>query len=160
MRRTLPRGAARVPAVLIVLGVALVGTGWGMGLTHEPDALAVDLDCTSIRESRRKLRKCLDNRDALRLAAARRALATLDSHPSPVDRDLLRLRLAARSPRLAETICGGVETEEGTRLCDRLTGRPHLYAVEDGWVLREEAQNANRERTTSSLPSSSKRSRD
>ena len=158
MRSRVRPGAYRVPGVLIVIGLLLAGAGFVSVLTGPAQDVAADneMDCTSIRESRRKLRLCLDARDAHRLASTRTALDSVDDYPTAVERDLLRMTLMARSPRLAETICTTVETEEGQRLCGRFERRPHLYAVEEGWVLREEAQSSRRERSGSDGPSSGK----
>jgi hypothetical protein len=156
MRASVRRGAYWIPVAIMLFGMALSGAAVGTAFFDSDAAVAADneMDCTSIRESRRKLRLCLDARDAQRLSTTRMALASVDSYPTPVERDLLRMTLMARSPRLAETICASVETDEAQRLCGRFERRPHLYAVEEGWVLREEAQSSRRERSGSDTPAS------
>ena len=147
MRASLRRGTFRIPGLLIAFGMGMIVMGSVLSAELPTDPLDEELDCNSIRESRRKLRKCLDARDSQRLSRTRVALMSVDQYPSPIERDLLRMRLMAESPRLAETICASVETAEAERLCGRFERRPHLYAVEEGWVLREEAQGSRKGRS-------------
>lgn len=148
MRRTVRSGALRAPLLVCALGLGFVGMGLGLARGERVDPLAIDLDCDAIRESRRALRKCLDRKTSLQLAAIEARLGTLDTELSPVERDLLRLRLAAGAPRISESVCHAIETDEGRRLCRRLEGRPHMHSVEQGWVLREEAKGARDKKST------------
>ena len=74
----------------------------------------------------------------MRLSVAREALHSIDQYPTSLERDVVRLRLASSSPRMAEIICRELETDQGVQLSKRLIGRPHLYADNASWGKRQE----------------------
>lgn len=143
MRRRIRRGAFGVPVLLGLLGFGLGSAGAALRLPDAPSATVDAADCLRIRESRKKRRKCFKAIAEGELQDAQLQLARLPEDAKPVDRDLVRLRVAAESPRLAPTLCQDVETPEAERLCNRLVGRPHLYATDGEWVLRDQARGIN-----------------
>lgn len=54
------------------------------------------------------------------------AEALVAAMADPMARDLVRLRLAIRSPELAERWCAPVDTEPAAGQCEKILGRPHL----------------------------------
>ena len=139
MRRRIPRRAYVASWIWLTLGFGLFAGGlWQQRHPRSP-GLEEPMDCDGIRQSRRQLRRCLKKRDAQQLSATKEMLRSLDQYPSPIERDTVRLQVAASHPRLADSLCQGAETEEGVRLCGRITARPHLYAADAEWVLADQA---------------------
>jgi len=139
MRRTIPRRAYVASGIWLTLGFGLIAGGMWQRTNPGQRSQEEPMDCDGIRQSRRQLRRCLKKRDAQQLTATKEILASLDDYPTPIERDTLRLQVAASYPRLADSLCQGAETEEGARLCSRITARPHLYAADAEWVLADQA---------------------
>jgi|GEM_PF-6330867 len=142
MRRRIRRGAFVVPGLVVLLGGGLAAGGVLLAEEETTTAKVSTADCLRIRESRKKRRQCFAAVADGQMQDARTLLTRLPDDATPLDRDLVRLRVAADAPRLASTLCKDVETAEGRRLCARISDRPHLYATSGDWVLREKAQQA------------------
>lgn len=140
MRRRIPRGSFVGPALLVVLGSSVLASGALLDERAAAQASASAEDCFRIRASKKKRRKCFEALAEARLQRARQELDRLTGSNSPVQRDRIRIRVAAEAPRLAAALCREVETEEGTRLCLRVANRPHLYATSSEWVMKQKAR--------------------
>jgi len=60
-------------------------------------------------------------------------MATVDKEiaavADPVEKDLLRVRLAAVDPQRAAALCAATTTEYAKAKCHQVLGRPHLQSV-------------------------------
>ena len=143
MRRSFRPGNFLVPGLFAMLGLGVVAVGVLVGMEPSPTVAAVSVeDCNEIRSSRKERRKCFESNAEARIDVAREQLAQLPPDVDPVLRDHVRVRMAASQPALATSLCEGVETDEGQRLCRRLAGRPHLYAVSQEWTQREKGRDS------------------
>lgn len=55
-------------------------------------------------------------------------LAEIAAVEDPVERDMLRLRLATLDPTRGGFLCRDVSTDYGRARCEQVVGRPHLGA--------------------------------
>ena len=140
MRRRIRRGVFWGPGLLVVLGTGIMATGALLREEATARATPSSEDCFRIRASKKKRRKCFEALGEARLQRARQELSGLEASASPLQRDRIRIRIAAEAPRLAGTLCLEVETDEGARLCGRIADRPHLYATSSEWVMKQKAR--------------------